>query len=115
MIPKNNHINYIELKANNLEKVKVFYSHCFGWKFEDFGPDYVSFSKSGLRGGFEKSEGTVNNGTLVVLYHKNLDEIKTKIVEAGGEISKETFSFPGGSRFQFLDPSGNKLAIWSDK
>ena len=115
MKAKNNRINYIELKANDLEKIKTFYIQCFGWKFKDYGSDYVSFSKSGLKGGFEKTEDTIVNGTLVVLYHKNLNKIKNKIVKAGGEISKDIFTFPGGSRFQFLDPSGNELAIWSDK
>jgi hypothetical protein len=30
-------------------------------------------------------------------------------------ISKEIFEFPGGRRFEFTDPSGNELAVWSDK
>lgn len=115
MSTKNNRINYIEFKANDLEKIETFYNHCFDWKFKDYGPTYVSFSKSGIKGGFEKSENDIVNGALVVLYHKNLDKIKNKITEAGGEISKEIFSFPGGRRFQFLDPSGNELAVWSDK
>ncbi len=115
MKAKSNRINYIEFKANDLEKTKIFYNQCFGWKFKDYGPDYVSFSKSGLKGGFEKSDNEITNGTLVVLYHKNLDKIKTKIIEVGGKICKDTFSFPGGKRFQFLDPSGNELAVWSDK
>ena len=25
------------------------------------------------------------------------------------------FAFPGGRRFQFLDPSGNELAVWSER
>ena len=33
----------------------------------------------------------------------------------GGIISKEIFAFPGGHRFHFIDPSGNELAVWSDK
>ena len=115
MKAKNNRINYIEFKAKDLESIKAFYNQCFGWKFKDYGPDYVSFSKSGLRGGFEKSNDEITNGTLVVLYHKNLDKIKNKIIKAEGQISKDTFSFPGGSRFHFLDPSGNELAVWSDK
>ncbi len=115
MKAKNNHINYVEFKAHNLENIKAFYNQCFGWKFKDYGPDYVSFSKSGLKGGFEKTENPIVNGTLVVLYHKNLDKIKNKVIEAGGKISKDIFSFPGGRRFQFLDPSGNELAVWSDK
>ena len=115
MKAKNNRINYIEFKAKNLEKIKTFYIECFGWKFKDYGSDYVSFSKSGLKGGFERTEDAIVNGALVVLYHKKLEKIKIKIVKAGGEISKDIFSFPGGRRFQFLDPSGNELAVWSDK
>ncbi|GAA4956229.1 VOC family protein [Algibacter agarivorans] len=111
---KNNHINYIELYANNLETIKTFYNKAFGWEFTDYGTDYVAFSNSGLEGGFEKRDGKITNGALVVLYHKNLDNIKTKIIECGGEISKDIFSFPGGRRFQFIDPTGNELAVWSD-
>jgi len=51
---------------------------------------------------------------LVVLYHSDLESIKNKIIEAGGDITQEIFSFPGGRRFHFADPSGNDLAIWSD-
>lgn len=112
---KDNHISYIEFKVHDLEKAKRFYSDCFGWTFKDYGPDYSSFADSGVYGGFEKSEMEIVNGALIVLYHKNLDQIKADIIEAEGKISKDIFSFPGGRRFHFLDPSGNELAIWSDK
>ena len=115
MAIKNNHINYVEFKAKDLDKIKEFYSNSFNWKFTDYGPTYVAFSESGIAGGFEKSEDEIINGVLVVLYHKNLDFIKDKIIESNGEISKDIFSFPGGRRFHFIDPSGNELAIWSDK
>ncbi len=115
MTPQNNHINYIELKAKDIEKIKSFYSKAFGWKFTDYGPDYVAFDESGLQGGFEKSETDIVNGALVVLYHQDLKMSKSKVVDAGGRISKDIFSFPGGKRFHFVDPSGNELAVWSDK
>ncbi len=108
-------INYVEFKATDLEKVKDFYSQTFGWTFTDYGPTYTAFSESGLEGGFELTEDPIVNGALIVLYHENLLEIKDKVVEAGGVIVKEIFSFPGGSRFHFEDPAGNELAIWSDK
>ncbi|WP_207420081.1 VOC family protein [Desertivirga brevis] len=111
----NNHINYIELKAKDLEAIKKFYTLAFGWNFTDYGPDYVAFNESGLEGGFERCSEDVVNGALVVLYHNDLDKIKADIVEAKGEISKDIFSFPGGRRFHFLDPSGNELAVWSDQ
>lgn len=112
---KNNHISYIEFKANDLEKIKDFYTKSFNWKFKDYGPDYSSFTESGLMGGFEKSENNIINGILVILYHQNLEEIKNKIIENGGKITKEIFDFPGGKRFHFIDPSGNELGVWSDK
>ena len=112
---KNNHINYVEFKANDLEKIKHFYSKAFGWKFIDYGPTYIAFTESGLDGGFEKTNDKIVNGALVVLYHQDLQSIKEKVVDAGGEISKDIFSFPGGRRFQFTDPAGNELAVWSDK
>ena len=112
---ENNQINYIEFKARNLSEVKKFYTKAFQWLFTDYGPNYTAFSESGLEGGFEKSDEEIVQGALVVLYHEKLEEIKTTIVDAGGSINKEIFSFPGGRRFHFLDPAGNELAVWSDK
>ena len=111
----NNHINYLEFKTNNIEETKQFYSSAFDWTFTDYGPSYTAFSNSGLMGGFEVTEAKITNGTLAVLYHKNLDEIKQRVLDAGGKITKDTFAFPGGSRFHFADPSGNELAVWSDE
>ena len=107
-------INYIEFKAHDLEQIKAFYSSVFGWKFTDYGPTYVAFSESGLEGGFEKTDAPIVNGALVVLYNANLEEILQKVQAAGAKISVDIFSFPGGRRFHFLDPSGNELAIWSE-
>ena len=108
-------INYVELQANDLEKTKEFYSSAFGWTFTDFGPTYTAFPESGLEGGFAKTDDPIVNGALVVLYHENLEQIKVRVEQAGGNIAKDIFSFPGGRRFHFTDPSGNELAIWSDK
>ena len=115
MSAKDNHINYVEFKAKDLGQIKEFYSSSFGWVFTDYGQKYVAFSESGLEGGFEKSEEEIINGALIVLYHKNLDLIKNKIIESRGIISQDIFSFPGGRRFHFIDPSGNELAVWSDQ
>ncbi len=108
-------INYLEFKAHDLERVKTFYTKAFGWKFTDYGPDYTAFSDSGLEGGFEKTEQSITNGALAVLYHENLEAIKEKLLSLNTTISIDIFSFPGGRRFHFLDTEGNELAIWSDK
>lgn len=114
---KPNSIDYIEFKANDLNTIKSFYSKAFGWKFTDYGPTYTSFSieEAGINGGFEQADNPISNGVLIVLYHDNLSHTQKKVVEAGGTITKEIFEFPGGKRFHFIDPSGNELAIWSEK
>jgi len=114
MTPSSIPINYIEFKGKDLEKIKAFYSATFGWTFTDYGPTYVAFSDSGVEGGFELTENEIINGALIILHHKDLESIKEKIIQSNGVISMDIFSFPGGRRFHFLDPSGNELAVWSD-
>jgi predicted enzyme related to lactoylglutathione lyase len=111
----NNHINYVEFKAKDLKEIKSFYQKCFNWGFKDYGPNYIAFSNSGLQGGFEKSEKKIVNGALIVLYNTELEKVRETIIKSEGIISKDIFEFPGGRRFQFIDPSGNELAVWSDK
>ncbi|MBG6235003.1 putative enzyme related to lactoylglutathione lyase [Pedobacter sp. CAN_A7] len=111
----NNHINYIEFKTNDLDETKEFYTMAFNWSFTDYGQNYIAFSESGLDGGFEKCADEITNGALIVLYHEDLNKIKDQVIQAKGRITKDIFTFPGGHRFHFLDPSGNELAIWSDK
>lgn len=114
MAQQNNHIDYVEFKAIDLKKIKSFYSKAFAWKFTDYGSGYVAFEESGLQGGFEKTNEKIVNGALVVLYHQDLKSLIDKVSKAGGKITKDIFSFPGGKRFQFIDPSGNELAVWSE-
>lgn len=114
MKTQDNHINYIEFKAKDLEAIKQFYTAAFGWTFTDYGENYTAFSESGIAGGFEKTEDDIVNGVLVVLHHKDLNVLKNKIIQLGGKIVIDIFSFPGGSRFHFKDPSGNELAVWCE-
>ena len=111
---KNNHFSYIELQSTNIGETKKFYSAAFNWVFTDYGPDYASFSNSGVDGGFAKVNSLTGSGTLLVLYHQDLGLIRKQIIDHGGKIVKDIFAFPGGKRFHFTDPSGNELAVWSE-
>ena len=111
-------INYIELPSTNLLLTKEFYSRAFGWNFQDFGPEYIAFNNAGIDGGFylsDKHSSTLNGSVLVVLYSENLESTLEKIKMCGGNIIKPVFSFPGGKRFHFSDPSCNEIAVWSEK
>jgi uncharacterized protein len=50
-----------------------------------------------------------------VIFATRLEDTEAKIKQAGGKIVKQTYSFPGGRRFHFSDPSGNELAVWTDQ
>ena len=111
-------INYVEFPAKDISASKDFFTKTFGWKFTDYGPEYTAFSESGLDGGFFKSElssTTEHGAALVVLFSEQLEDTLSKVEQNGGEIVKDIFSFPGGRRFHFKEPSGNELAVWSDK
>lgn len=107
-------INYIEFQSNDLEVTEKFYTNCFGWKFTSYGPNYIAFENSGIEGGFAKSETINDNSVLVVLYNNDLEGLIDVLKSHGGIITKDIFSFPGGRRFHFTDPSGNELAVWSE-
>ncbi|MEQ9324584.1 MAG: VOC family protein [Polyangiaceae bacterium] len=51
----------------------------------------------------------------MVLFSADLDATLAAVKAAGGAVVKEPFAFPGGRRFHFADPSGNELAVWSEK
>jgi predicted enzyme related to lactoylglutathione lyase len=110
-------LNYVEFAAIDLQKTKDFFVKAFDWKFEDYGPEYAAFSNQGLDGGFFKSElssTTENGGALLVFFSHDIESSLSKIERVGGKISKPIFSFPGGRRFHFVEPSGNEFAVWAE-
>lgn len=109
---KHEQIQYIEFVTKDIGRSRDFYSKCFGWKFSDYGPDYTAFESEYVDGGFTKGE-PVKGSILVVLYSEDIEMSKNKVIAAGGNIVKDIFDFPGGRRFQFTDPDGYELAVWS--
>lgn len=112
MTHTNNHIDYVEFVAADLGAVKAFYEKAFGWEFEIWGEEYISFKSSGLEGGFHRAEKPSPAGALIILYADDLEESEKNVVDAGGEIT-ERHEFPGGRRFHFRDPGGNTLGVWT--
>lgn len=112
MSDKNNRIDYVEFAAQDLSRFKKFYAEAFGWAFEDWGPDYVSFSGAGIDGGVRGGETPVSGSTTVILYAEDLAAAEGRVVKAGGAIGAR-HEFPGGRRFHFTDPCGNSLAVWT--
>ena len=112
-------INYIEFSTTDIGRTKSFYSSVFGWKFQDWGPEYVGIDRqtAGIDGGFRKRTEQAQPGTeapLIVLYSRDLKATEAAVIAAGGSIVVPTFEFPGGRRFHFSDGAGNVLSVWSE-
>ena len=112
MSVKNNRVDYVEFAAEDLGAFKEFYGAAFGWRFQDWGPGYVSFEGAGIDGGVRGGETPVNGTTIVILYADDLEATEKAVVKAGGVIGAR-HDFPGGRRFHFTDPCGNALAVWT--
>ena len=110
-------INYLEFHAKDLPATKAFFQSAFGWSFVDYGPEYTSFSDQGVDGGFFQSDlasSSERGAALVILYSNQLEATLAKVEKAGGSIVKPIYSFPGGRRFHFIEPSGNEFAVWGE-
>lgn len=111
-----NSINYVEFPLMNLGETKRFYGSVFGWEFQEWGPNYLSFSGAGIDGGFNGEDKTPvqKPGVLIVLFSEDLESSLAAVKAAGAAILRDIYSFPGGRRFHFADPNGNELAIWAE-
>jgi uncharacterized protein len=115
---KENQIDYVEFPATSAQafaSVKQFYKEVFGWSFQDWGEDYSDTKDSGIASGFSADASHRPAAPLVVLFTADLEAAKERVIKAGGRIAKDIVSFPGGRRFQYIDPAGNQLGVWSDK
>jgi predicted enzyme related to lactoylglutathione lyase len=109
-------IDYIEFTVRDLAAAKRFYTKAFGWQFADYGPDYAGIKGAdGEVGGLRRADEVQAGGALVILYSDDLEASVAAVKAAGGRIVEPPYAFPGGRRFNFADPSGNELAVWSAK
>ena len=109
-------IDYVEIPVRNLESTREFFRSLFGWEFQDWGPDYSSFSDGRLEGGLRRCEEPAPAaGVLLVFYSTDLERDVDRVQALGASISQPIFEFPGGRRFHFVDPAGTEFAMWSDR
>ncbi len=103
-------LNYVEFYSDELEKTQAFMAQAFGWSYVDYGPDYKDIQGAGIGGGIERGP---LRAPLPVVHSTDLDASYAAVKEAGAEITKEIFTFPGGRRFQFKEPGGTEMAVWA--
>ncbi len=102
--------NYMEMKATDLSASKVFYEKAFGFAFTDYGPEYAAVEGGPVQIGLATGEEPA--APMPTFESDDLEAALAQVKAAGGEIVQEIFAYPGGRRFECLDPSGNRLAIY---
>jgi len=117
-------IIHFEIPAENVEKLRKFYSELFGWKMEKTpGPtDYWMIQtvptnekgmpiRPGVNGGMMKKQNPSHKPVNYVAV-ESIDEYSKKIEALGGKIIVPKMEVPGicwwASAF---DPEGNQFAI----
>ena len=107
-------IDYVELpSATAHELTRAFYAKAFGWAFTDYGPTYAATTSGTTDVGLQGDPSDALSAPLPVIRVDDLQAAFDAVSKAGGVIAKPIFSFPGGRRFHFIDPSGSELAVWS--
>ncbi len=114
-------IDYIELPATDVQLTKSFYTSVFGWEWIDYGPTYASSTSTGIEIALNgqatvgpphapRSENAI--GPFVLFQTDDLAAVEAAVRSAGGDIASPPYTYPGGSRFHFTDPSGNILGVY---
>ncbi|CTQ48705.1 VOC family protein [Jannaschia donghaensis] len=104
-------IDYVEFTSPALEETQGFFAKVFDWSFVDYGHDYRDIKDAGIGGGIERGD---LRPPLIVLRSNELESDLAKVRNAGATITKEIFDFPGGRRFEFTEPGGTAMAVWSE-
>lgn len=104
-------IVFVELPAQELAASRTFYTSVFGWTLTDFGPTYSCTMTGDVDLGLQADMREAPSAPLPVVLVDDLEAALSAAQNAGATISKPIFAFPGGRRFQFLDPNGLELAI----
>src|SRR3954452_10834178 len=103
-------LNYVERPVAESGPAKAFYEAAFGWSLTDFGPTYAATLSGDTDIGLQADSAEVTKAPLPVIDVDDLEAALAAVTAAAATIVRPIFAFPGGRRFQFLDPAGNELA-----
>jgi len=107
-------IDYVELPSATAHEVtRAFYAKAFGWRFDNYGPDYSATAGRTVDVGLNGAHEDALSAPLPVIRVASLEAALDQVCDSGGIVARPIYSFPGGRRFHFIDPGGNELAVWS--
>jgi predicted enzyme related to lactoylglutathione lyase len=104
----------VEFPTTSAQESGDFLRRLFGFGTTAYGPNYTDVDMgNGLSLGLQADQDEASSGPLVVFQVDDLDAALRAVLDAGGLVTVDPFDFPGGRRFQFREPGGNELAIWT--
>ncbi len=120
-------IVHFEIPANNVEKLRKFYTKLFGWKIEKMpGPmEYWNIEtvpvdeqgmpvRPGVNGGMMKRENPEQK-QITYIAVESVDEYSKKVKALGGKIIIPKQEVPGVGWWALaLDPEGNHFGIFEN-
>jgi predicted enzyme related to lactoylglutathione lyase len=120
-------IVHFEIPANDVERLRKFYTELFGWKIEKAeGMDYWLVqtvpvdaqnrpTRQGVNGGLSKRQMPDQKATNYIAV-QSVDEASAKVAQLGGRIVVPKQEVPNmGSFAVAIDPEGNAFGIWEER
>ena len=105
-------IDFVEFPSASATASGQFFERAFGWAVTPYGPDYTDVRTTGVTLGFQADAAEQPRAPLVTIRTDDLAAAREAVTAAGGVVTTEPFSFPGGRRFHFREPGGSELAVW---
>jgi len=102
--------NYIEMNATDLSASKQFYQDALGFSFTDYGDQYAAVEGGPVQIGIAVSDKPA--APMPTFETDDLEASLADVKATGAKIEQEIFQYPGGRRFECLDPAGNRIAIY---
>ncbi|MFW5748812.1 MAG: VOC family protein [Chloroflexota bacterium] len=110
-------IVHIEIPFSDAEKTSKFYQDFCGWEFQtDKQLDYHMFKGGNIEGGLSPiGEDTKAGDVLIYIGSDDIDADLEKVQALGAQIVQPRMEVPNtGVLAVFLDPAGNRIALWQD-
>lgn len=104
--------NYCELTTADMAATKTFYGDILGFTFIDYGASYCAATTDAIALGIEEAQDP--RPPLLTIETDDLEAALAQISASGATITVPIFAFPGGRRFQCLDPGSNEIAIFQN-
>jgi len=113
-------ICYFEIPADDVEKIKKFYTELFGWEIKKTSLPFEYWSvstttldgKKGMSGGVEKRQHPQHFITSHIEV-PSVEEFAAKVEKLGGKVFVPKTAIPGEGYYAYCyDPEKNYFVLW---